>query len=368
MIKQKLEKILIIVLLTAFSCAKTKSPFILSSTKNLEILEEKDHKFCNSLSINYDKKDLIKNYSYWNCRLLTAKHHLLESNDTFSANHNAQIIELLNRINSIIERLPQNLIIESNSRVDEQNHRQCLKVGYKIATQNQEEIDDYFSCRQALLTEHKAIPPFFNQDYLGYKNKDYNIDFVINRRLRKSLAEYEKQKAEYPKCVKFNLYSLNFKNCTDAFDKSRACHSKIPKQRNKKMVEGKTECQRQSYIHFPDILIKEDDKGEDDSKKTNMKSDYYNQNSLSSLGLSAKDFMSPTNKDEEVEKEEEKPKTLEDINNYEHLYTKLEIGLLRSSYAGTCQQDVDVEIARYVKSLEMACDELTKFQVIGEDL
>ena len=134
------------------------------------------------------------------------------------------------------------------------------------------------------------------------------------------------------------------------------------------MVEGKTECQRQSYIHFPDILIKEDDKGEDDSKKTNMKSDYYNQNSLSSLGLSAKDFMSPTNKDEEVEKEEEKPKTLEDINNYEHLYTKLEIGLLRSSYAGTCQQDVDVEIARYVKSLEMACDELTKFQVIGEDL
>lgn len=380
MISQKLKKILIItkllqkpicnsfiVLFLIISCTKTKNPFILSSTKNVEILEEKDHIFCNSLLKNYEKKELIKDFSYWNCRLLTTKHHLINSNDAFATSHNAQIIELLKRISSILKNLPESLIIHSNNRIDEQHHAKCLKAGYKITKQNQAEIDDYFSCRQSLLEDYKAIPPFFNSDYLDYKNKNYNIDFVINKRMQKSIYEFEEQKEKYPNCVKFNLYSLNFQNCTKAYDESRICHSEIAKKKNKKILEAKTHCQKQAYIHFPDELIKVDEKNDEESKKNNISSDYYNQNSLSSLGLSVKDFSSKID-DQEKEKQKEEPKNLEDINNYKHLYTKLEIGNLRSIYAGNCQKEVDVEISRYVKSLEMACDELTKFKVIGEDL
>lgn len=380
MINQKLEKILIItkllpkqlcsifiILFFVISCAKPKNPFILSSAKNLEILEEKDHKFCNSLLKNYEKKELVKDFSYWNCRLLTAKNHLIKTNDAFAVSHNTQIIELLNRISSIIEKLPESLIIHSNHRIDKQHHDTCLKAGYKVTKQNQAEIDDYFSCRQSLLEDYKAIPPFFNSDYLDYKNKNYNIDFVINKRVQKSIYEYDEQKEKYPNCVKFNLYSLNFQNCTKAYDESRICHSEIDKKKNKKILEAKTHCQKQAYIHFPNELVKLDEKNDEENKKSNISSDYYNQNSLASLGLSAKDFASKVD-DKKEEKQKEGPKTLEDINNYNNLYTKLEIGNLRSAYARNCQKEVDIEIIRYVESLKMACDELTKFKIIGEDL
>jgi len=348
------------------SCAKPKpNPFLLSPSYNIQILELQDHQFCSSLKIDYDQTLLLQNRLYWGCRLSITKRHIVRSRSPNAITHNSQLNNLINQIDIKLINLPESIIYHSNIQVDEAQHKKCLELGYEVATQDNAKIDDYFGCRSTLIEEYKLLPPYRDAKYMKYPNKSYNLNFAINSQIEKKIAEYNKQKEEYPSCVKHNIYNPNFKLCTKAEDSSRKCYKEIKKSRYQKELKEKLNCQRRSYVHFSNNMIKLDDEESDSTKKTNKKSDYYNNNNFAALGIDVESFRS---KEEEklVEDETENIKDPLSINNDNELYTKFEITKLRERYIIKCQKDVDKSIEIFVKEEEFKCEELKKFKRIGE--
>lgn len=373
---------LFLIFFLSLSCSELPTNFLLSPNKSIQILEQKDHQFCSELKIDYNQTKLVQSQLYWGCRLSITKRHFIKSNNPNYISHNRQINYLIEKINIKISNLPQGIIYHANKQIDEIHHNKCLKFGYEIATLDTAKIDDYFKCRSSLIDEYKLLPPYRNATYLDYPNKNYDLNFAINQQLEKNLKEFNKQKKLYPKCVKYNLYNPNFKLCQKAYDESRACHKKIPKKRYKKELNQKINCQRLSFIHFPDELIKFDDEEADLIYNKNNKYDYYNNNNFAALGLSASQFKAkkldnkkeqPKNDDKESKNNEEKKTNSllkkdpnQEINNSKELYTKFEITKLRQKYIEKCRHEVDKTIKEFITLEEFKCDELKKFEEVGE--
>lgn len=365
MTKRFFQQILILLFLICTSCAKPKpNPFLLSPNQNIQVLELQDHQFCSSLKIDYDQSHLIQNRVYWGCRLSITKHHIINSRSENTITHNASIEDLINKIDIKIANLPESLVLQANKKTDERHHNKCLELGYEIATQDSAKIDDYFSCRSTLIENYKLLPPYRNPKYLSYPNKSYNLNFAINNQIEQKLAEYNKQKEKYPTCVKYSLYDPNFKLCTKAQDESRNCHKQIKKARYKEELKEKLKCQRETYIQFPDRLIKYENEEENKANRTNYKSDYYNNNNFESLGIDVTLFKAPEL--EEIKEEVEQEITTPSINNDNELYSRFEITKLRERYILKCQDNVDKEIVKFVEAEKFKCDELQKFEKIGE--
>lgn len=368
MFKKYFHQILILLFLLCISCAKPKpNLFLLSPNYNLQILELQDHQFCSSLKVDHNQTDLIQSRLYWGCRLSTTKHHLIKSNSPRAIAHNSHLNNLINKIEIKLSNLPQSIIYHSNSKIDEKHHKKCLELGYEVATQDNAKIDDYFGCRSTLIEEYNLLPPFMNPQYMEYPNKSYNINFAINSQIEKRLEEYNEQKAKYPSCVKYNIYNANFNLCTKAIDESKQCYKNIKKSRYQKELKDKLNCQRQSYVHFSDKLIKLDEAKSSKSKRTNKKSDYYNNNNFASLGIDIESFRSKE-KDEAGEGNEKIENIAEplSINNDNELYSKFEITKLRERYIIKCHKDVDNDIKIFVEEEKFKCEELKKFKKIGE--
>ncbi|MBL6664690.1 MAG: hypothetical protein ISQ34_02470 [Rickettsiales bacterium] len=366
MTKRFFQQILIIFFLICTSCAKPKpNPFLLSPNPSLQILELKDHQFCSSLKIDYNQSDLMHNSSYWGCRLSISKNHIIKSRSSHSITHNAGLQDLIRKIDIKIQNLPENLVLHANKQTDTRHHNKCLELGYEVATQDSAKIDDYFSCRSTLLENYKLLPPYRKPQYMKYPNNSYNLNFAINNHIEKRLEEYNKQKEKYPECIKYNLYDPNFKLCTKAQDESKICHNEIKTLRYKKELKDKLRCQRQTYIHFPNRLIKADEDEQSNINKQNNKSDYYNQNNFAALGIDEAVFKSPDSLEEEKNQEElEEEKS--SINNNNELYTKFEITKLREKFILKCQARVDEEIIKFIEEEKFKCNQLKKFEKIGE--
>ena len=366
MFEKHFHQILILFFCLCISCAKPNkpNPFLLSPSPTLQILELKDHQFCSSLKVDYHESLLIQNRLYWGCRLSTTKHHIIKSRNPRSITHNSELNNLINKINIKISNLPDSIIHHANSKTDEKHHKKCLELGYEIATQDNAKIDDYFSCRSTLIEEYKLLPPYRNPQYIQYPNKNYNLNFAINTRIEKKIEEYNKQKEKYPTCVKYNIYNANFNLCTKAEDLSRKCHQNIKKSRYQKELKDKLNCQRRSYIHFSNDLIKIDEEKSSKANTTNRKSDYYNNNNFAAIGIDEKSFKSEEEKlEEDLLEENEEPIS---INNDHELYSKFEITKLRENYIIKCHTAIDKEIKKFIEEEKFKCDELKKFQKIGE--
>ena len=215
-----------------------------------------------------------------------------------------------------------------------------------------------------MIEEYKLLPPYRNPQYIQYPNKNYNLNFAINTRIEKKIEEYNKQKEKYPTCVKYNIYNANFNLCTKAEDLSRKCHQNIKKSRYQKELKDKLNCQRRSYIHFSNDLIKIDEEKSSKANTTNRKSDYYNNNNFAAIGIDEKSFKSEEEKlEEDLLEENEEPIS---INNDHELYSKFEITKLRENYIIKCHTAIDKEIKKFIEEEKFKCDELKKFQKIGE--
>lgn len=313
------------------------------------------------MKVEFDKSDDLKSGLYWRCRLSLAKSKLIPNPSPESVQSNSDITDLITKISAKLAQTSESILAHENAKMDNRQHRQCLAMGYEIATEDQGKIDDYFACRKALIDNHQLGLPFNNPDYANYPNRSYNIGFAIDRRIDDGIRRFNIEQEKYPTCVKYNLYNINFKNCTKAQDNVRKCLGQIEKKRFVKNREEKITCQKQSYARFPDEFLKEDDTNKTEIEKKNANSDFYNQYSLGALGLSARDFGG----DDKNQDDDEQPK--KNINSKEGLYGKFELTTLRKKYALACQENAESRVKKYVNELVNSCQDLAQFEVIGEE-
>jgi len=350
-----------------FACTHKKDPdpFVISSLANIQILEKQDHNFCASLKLEYDKSDNLKSLLYWRCRMSQTKYRLF-IDDTIPSNakFNLEISDLISKIAVKIADTPEAILLRENRKMDNRQHQLCLRMGFQIYTDDQAKIDEYFSCRRVLLEDQKVVPPFGNVEYLKYPNDSYNIGFVVDHRVDESIKKYILTKEKYPTCIKYNLYSLDFKNCSAAQDNSRKCLSEIPKKKFAKEVEEKIACQKKSYIAFPDEFLKDTDQQKQDIERTEANSDYYNNNNFAAIGIS--DFAEFGAKPEKMKKEK-KVEVKKNINSKEKLYTRLELTKLRGKFIVACMKEADVRVSYYVDNLQQSCNSLILFREVGAD-
>ncbi len=94
--------------------------------------------------------------------------------------------------------------------------------------------------------------------------------------------------------------------------------------------------------------------------RDNKNSDYYNKQSLSSIGISQSDFGhdQAANSGQEKKSDEPNPKA--------GLYEKYELTRLRQKFVVACQNDAASAVETEVEKLKAACEFLEKFEVIGE--
>lgn len=366
--KEILHRIFILVFCINFACSpnqnkpKVDEPFIVSHLPHIKDFERQDHGFCSSLEIDFEKSDNLKSALYWRCRLSLAKYRLNTDQTAVGATqYNLEISDLITKISLRLANTPESILTHENKKMDNHHHLQCISMGYIIATTDQEKIDDYFACRKALIEDQQLVPPYGNNDYLDYPNRSYNIGFVIDRRIDEDIKNYNAEKAKYPTCMKFNLYSTDFKSCTTAQDNSRACFATIDKKKFTREWEEKIACQKQSYSKFPNVFLKENEEEKARVERVKANSAFYNQHSLASIGLDEKQFGGDG---KNYEKDDEKEKN---INSKEGLYSKYELTKLRQKYIFACQKKADDRVKLYVENLKKGCADLEKFKIVGED-
>ncbi len=345
-----------------FSCAAPKKdPYILSSIPQIQEFEKVDHGLCTSFKLNFDGKENLINRDYWQCRLTFAKYRLAPGRSQISApGNNGDIQDLISLILVKVTATPESVIKRENQKMDEHDHKKCLNMGFVIDSDDFAKIEDYFACRKVLIEEHQLIPPFGNLDYLDYRNNSYNIGFVIDQRITKEIERYKELEKRYPTCVKYNVNGLNFKHCVEAQEKSRQCYEGIPKKKFRIEGERKVTCQKLAYSRFGDQLMKGEDWRKNEMARDNKNSDYYNKQSLSSIGISQSDFGhdQAANSGQEKKSDEPNPKA--------GLYEKYELTRLRQKFVVACQNDAASAVETEVEKLKAACEFLEKFEVIGE--
>lgn len=361
------KKFIAAIFCIGFACAKVKDPYILSHVPTVQAMEKQDHQVCVSLKINFDKGDNLISKYYWHCRLSFAKFRLSPQPSSIQQEQmNLELNDLLTKISLKLADTSETILARENKKMDNRQHKQCLVMGYVVDTEDQAKIDEYFACRKALIDDQQLIPPYGNTDYLKYKNYSYNIGFVIDQKIERDLARYNAAKEKYPTCIKYNLSSQNFKNCTAAQDKSRECSGQIERKKFQKEGEEKITCQKQAYLTYNDKLLKSDELRLKEIERMNINSDYYNDQSFASLGI----YDLSTFSDEKETAEEKAKKRKEEakkINSKDGLYNKFELTKLRQKYIFSCQKEADEEVRLFIEDLKKYCENLANFEVIGEE-
>ncbi len=366
--KNIFAKILLLIFCFNSACSSNKTPpYILSHILTIQPLEKTDHRFCSSLKLDFDKTDDIKSTLYWRCRLSIVKYRLIPNPQTpADKKFNLEINDLITKISLKISATPESAIYQANKQIDNLDHNQCLRMGFKVFTDNQTKIDDYFGCRRVLMVDRKLLPPFGNVEYFKYPNNKYNLSFIVDQRVEQQIELYKEAAKAYPKCAKFNLYGEDFKRCKTAYDNSRKCYLEINRKKFKKEAEKKIACQRKTYIRFPDSFLKEKDRQKQAIAKHNTRSDYYNQQSFASIGI--EDISQFDSDEKRANKMKEKKKQKEkNINSKDELYDKFELTKLRKKYVVSCQKEADEEIAQYLVYLNKECEDMKMFEILGED-
>ncbi len=350
------------------SCSKSvPNFFILSDTQQIQILEEEDHGFCYSLNFGRNDEETEQNPLYWRCRISVAKGKKREEISREDVEYNLEITDLISKISIKLFQNPGTELEFENKKVDDHHHRQCLIMGFEIETNNQEKADEYFACRKILLENQRSAPAFYNPQYEGYKNDLYNLSFIVDQRVMRTMKLNESAREKYPTCVQFGVYSKNFKKCKAAQDKAQTCRDKLEKQKFDQTLLEKQKCQKMAYTEFPDDFLREEDRTNWEIENTKKRGDYANGLSLASLGIiDIEKFRSPSK--ESAENDAIREKNVRAINSKEGLYSKLELTKLRQKYAISCQRDSGTLIWKAVTNMSSKCDEMTKFDLEDEDV
>ncbi len=362
MAEKTFRKIFILAIL--FGCATVKDPYLLSNVLEIRELEKQDHQLCTALKLNFDGKDNFLSRAYWQCRLSFTKYRLSPS---FGAGEqqsrrDLEISDLVTKISLKLSATPEAVIIRENKKMDEHDHTKCLAMGFELETEDLTKVEDYFACRKVLLDEEQLLPPYGNLDYMPYQNRSYGVGFVIGQRIEKAILRYNQLKEKYPTCVDFGVNSLNFKRCSEAQDQSRKCFAEVPQKKFRFEGDEKVTCQKLAYLRFGDELMKKDNQKNLDIQRANRNSDYYNNQNFAAIGIEQSEFIEKGSKQDLDQK-----KSAEKINSKTGLYEKFELTKLRQKFVAACQIEASSRVEEKVNQLKKSCEDLQKFEVLGEE-
>ncbi|GDX36085.1 hypothetical protein LBMAG18_05960 [Alphaproteobacteria bacterium] len=364
----------IILFLLIFGCAKkiNYEPYIISQNPKIKRIERGDHDVCVSLKLNFDSQDINQSKLYWRCRLTFAKFRL---NTRGASVENAQINDEISNLVAQISLKLANDSLENlytqNLKLDNFHHQRCQRLGYEVDTDDKAKIEEYFTCRKALIDEYNLSAPYGNEQYLPYKNETYDIGFVVDQALTKNLKKQNDANSKYPECKKYSFRSANFKNCAKAIEDNKQCLAKIPEQIYKKDGQEKILCQKKVYDKYGDELLIDYDKKQQEIIKNNYIADSVNRNNLESLGLNQKMFsVESKNKLDEKNTLENDQISLRErrqkINSRTELYTKSELTRLRRIYVSSCQKSINQIIYQYRDKLYEDCNKLLEYDIIED--
>ncbi len=350
-------QVLLCSFLLLVSCI-AKPTFIVGNNRYLTKIEEQDHKSCLALKINFNSNANLENQQYWQCRLSLAKYKILNNpSDQKQQKHNERIVDLLNKISEKLADKQPSLLEREVAKLDEKHHQQCENMGYESETEDKNKIDLYLQCRGSLIDNYLSEPPYNNYDYLPYQYKNYDMNYVLSKRIRIASKNKEKITQEYPKCQSYALHSQELNKCIDHQKQAKSCYQQnlrtsILKERNAKLI-----CQQQANIRFGDnLLIKE--KTIDHIKEQNYKSDLVYKFNFESMGLNELDFISKQEKkqlEQEQEKQEEKANN---FNTIDALYNRYELSQIRKKYVLSCYKFIDNNLHQDKNNLDKKCLEL----------
>lgn len=357
---------LIILLILNLACAtELYEPYILSNNEVIRRIERGDHEVCLSLKLNYDSQDINQSKLYWRCRLVFTKFRL--------NTRGSQVSEINDEITNLVAKISLKLTGDSienlysqNLKLDKFHHQRCEKLGYQVDTDDKAKIEEYFSCRKALIDEYNLSAPYGNDQYLKYKNETYDLGFVVDHALENNIKKQAEAMQNFPECSKYNFRSENFKNCSKDIEDNRKCLAKIPEQIYKKDGEEKIACQRKVYEIYGDELLIDFEKQQNQIQKNNFIADTQNKNNLESMGLNQKMFMVESKEkleqknslEDDQESQEQRRKK---INSRTNLYTKSEITRLRRIYISNCQKEVNAQINKYREEIIKKCNDMLKY-------
>jgi len=237
------SKFVIIALFFVFSCNQ-------SYDAEMQKLEMQDNQFCVGIGLTPNVDDLLTEI-YWRCRI-----YKMQGHTKFTSR-----IKHLIGYNKALDRLDQKVKIDykyyyeqwtktRNDIFDNNDHNLCIMQGHDIKNFEATKLEDYLSCRRRLIRDQQIIPPFNKTQYFNRPQDSYNIGFAINKKLDAEIIKFNAAKEKYPFCVKFDLYSSEFKSCTIDYDNNRQCVKNIPKLRLKRELAEKVLCQKNLMFAF----------------------------------------------------------------------------------------------------------------------
>mgnify|MGYP003332040135 CR=1 FL=1 len=369
MIKKVTISFIILITFNLFSCQnkKTFSKYIISEVDYIREFEKADHNFCNSTGSNYNENDNAINSNYWRCRLSTTKYRLKTDNSKEeNVKHNKYIGDLIAEISKMLSLSPELLLERANIQIEQIDHQKCLDMGFEFYTEDQVKIDEYFLCRKILIETRFTIPPFKDPTYSMYKNNNYNTSFVLNQRIDEKINQFKKSEIKYPNCIKYKIYGEDFTRCSLAYDNMNKCLLDIKKSKSYKEIKKKIICQRQSFDRFPSDMIKESKDNKEAIRKTNIRSDFYNNNDFNALGIndisqfeSSKDNIS---KNDSIKNQNDNNL----LNSNKALYADFELIKLRGQYINLCQKNANIEILEYEQQMKSKCQDIVAEFTTGD--
>ena len=348
--------------LALFSCilisCVAKPNFIIGNNRYLAKIETQDHQSCLNLKINFHNNANLENQQYWQCRLALAKDKLFNNpSDTKQQKHNEKIVYLLNKISEKLADKQPSLLEREVAKLDEAHHQQCKNMGYESETEDKNKIDSYLQCRQSLIDNYLSEPPYDNPSYLPYQYKNYNLNYILSKRIKISSENKQKITQEYPKCQSYALYSSELKKCIEYQKQAKTCYQEnlrniILQERDAKLI-----CQQQANIRFGDnLLILE--KSIDYIKEKNYKSDLVYKFNFESMGLDEFDFISKQEKKKLEQEQEQQQEEENNFNNNDFLYNRYELSQIRKKYVLSCHKFVDNKLLQDKNNLDKKCLEL----------
>jgi len=353
------KTIFLIILFAIISCTKPriKPEYILSEYLDINLLEEKDHKACIDLKLNLDNINNINSNLYWHCRLSFSKFHL-EVQPVFPKQFelNQKITDLITKISILISKNQETNITREINKIDESDHKKCIKFGYDANSFDQLKVEEYYQCRKNLIELNYSDPPFGNEEFKKYQNKTYNIGYVIDKRIKKSFEDNQKILNNNPECKNFRPSSDDFKKCISSISEFQQCIQESLVKFREIEASEKIVCQRQAYIRFNDEMIKDSDRTEKYIANRNKNGDRDNRNSFESIGINEKDFLGKTSK---KIVEEEYISNISKINNdNNNIYSKYEISRLRKNFIINCINFIDKSIIEKKQDMLNNCKKL----------
>ncbi|NBX53036.1 MAG: hypothetical protein EBT63_05250 [Proteobacteria bacterium] len=350
-----LKTLTILLCVFMLSCANKKRPYLISNFSDINSLEEVDHQTCVKLKLNFDKNNNIDSKLYWHCRLSFSKFHLevypvLPRQIEF----NQKISDLVTQISLIISKNQENNIVKEVNKLEEIDHKKCLKLGYDNQSKEQIKVEEYYQCRKNLIELNFAEPPFSNNQYQKYHNKSYDIAFVIDKRIKKSFDENQKKIAENPECTSFKPSSDDFKKCSDSVMNFQKCLNDSNKKITETEAKEKIICQKQAYLRFNDEMIKEEDRVDNKIKNRNLNSDRDNRNNFESFGINENDFLGKAEKEKVAQENIKKISKID--NSTRGIYSKQEISWLRKKFIVSCMTTInsknEIDKKNFIKDCE----------------